>query len=123
MIKHTLKILAAVLLICVTAELLPAQAPPADQNVLLRRYHEGEKLTYKMKGINEAWHYEIQADGTMIKDSAGTYYEEYRWSNLISDDQKVVLSPATLDMRQQVSLDPNHTPPSSTLGNADPSIF
>jgi len=119
MIKHIFNILAAVLLICVTAGLLPAQTPPADQNPLLRRYHEGEKLTYHMKGINEVWHYEIQADGIVIKDSAGTYYEEYRWSNLISDNQKVVLSPATLDMRQQVTLDPNHNPSFPNLANVD----
>jgi hypothetical protein len=118
-IKYTLKILAAVLLICITAGLLPAQAPSNDQNVLLRRYHEGEKLTYQMKGVNEAWHYEIQADGVVIKDSASTYYEEYRWSNLISDNQKAVLSPATLDMRQQVTLDPNHNPSFPNLANVD----
>jgi hypothetical protein len=33
-----------------------------DHDVLLRRYREGEKLTYHMKGIDEDWHYEIQAE-------------------------------------------------------------
>jgi hypothetical protein len=51
------KLLAAVLLICSGPRLLAAQALPKDhENVLLRRYREGEKLTYHMKGINEDWH-------------------------------------------------------------------
>ncbi|MGC1414020.1 MAG: hypothetical protein WA817_01970 [Candidatus Acidiferrum sp.] len=95
-------------LICGAFNLLAAQAPTTNANILLRRYSEGEKLTYQMKGINEAWHYEIQADGVVKRDSAGTFFEEYRWSNLISDNQKVSLSPASVDFREQVSLDPNY---------------
>ena len=40
----------------------------ADQQVaatgtaILRRYMEGERLTYLMKGLNEDWRYEIQAN-------------------------------------------------------------
>jgi len=40
----------------------------ADQQVaaagtsMLRRYVEGEKLTYLMKGLNEDWRYEIQGN-------------------------------------------------------------
>jgi hypothetical protein len=94
-------------LICGGCSLLAAQALTSDQNVLLRRYREGEKLTYHMKGMNEDRHYEIQADGVVKRDSAGVYFEEYHWSNLISDNQKVSLSPASLDFRQQVTLDPN----------------
>lgn len=87
---------------------LAARSLTSDQNVLLRRYREGEKLTYEMNGINEARHYEVQAEGVVKRDSAGTYFEEYRWSNLTSDNQKISLSPASLDFRQEVTLDPNH---------------
>src|ERR1700732_2834018 len=100
-----MKLLAGVVLICGFSNLIATQAFPNDHNVLLCRYREGEKLTYHMKGINEHWHYEIQADGVVKKDSAGNYFEEYRWSNLISDHQKVALRPASLDFRQQVTLD------------------
>jgi len=102
------KMHAVILLTCCGISLLFAQALPNDRHVLLRRYHEGEKLTYHMKGINEDWHYEIQADGVVKKDSAGTYFEEYRWSNLISDGRKVALPAASLDFRQQLTLDPQH---------------
>jgi hypothetical protein len=114
-----IKMLAVILLICGGSNLLAAQALPDEQNVLLRRYREGEKLTYHMKGINEDWHYEIQADGIVKKDSTGTYFEEYGWSNLISDHQKVALSPASLDFRQQLTLDSNHNPAFPNLSQVD----
>jgi len=91
--------------------------------VLLRRYREREKLTYHMKGINEKWHYEIQADGIVKKDSDETYFEEYGWSNLISDGQKTGLSQAGLDFRQQLTLDPNHNSTFPNLSQVDPRLI
>jgi hypothetical protein len=114
-----IKVLAVILPTCGGSNLLVAQAPPDEQNVLLRRYREGEKLTYYMKGINENWHYEIQADGIVKKDSTGTYFEEYGWSNLISNSQKAALSSASLDFRQQLSLDPHHNPAFPNLSQVD----
>jgi hypothetical protein len=99
-----------ILMICSSSSLLVAQTTQNNDKVLLRRYSEGEKLRYHMKGINEDWHYEIQADGIVKKDSAGNFFEEYQWSNMISDSQRVILPSASLDFRQQLSLDPNVTP-------------
>jgi hypothetical protein len=113
-----IKVLAVILLTCGSSNLSAAQTVPSDHNLLLRRYREGEKLTYHMKGINEDWHYEIQADGVVKKDSAGTYFEEYAWSNLV-DNRKAILSPAMLDFRQQVTLDPNHRPAFPDLSHVD----
>jgi hypothetical protein len=114
-----MKIIAMILLICACTGFLVARVVPNDPTVLLRRYREGEKLTYQMKGINEGWYYEIQADGIVKKDPGGTFYEEYHWSNLISDSQKIALSPASLDFRQQVTLDPGHNPSFPNLGKVD----
>src|SRR5215467_7653886 len=101
-----------------------AQTTPASPSFPLhRQYHDGEKLTYHMKGINEAWHYEIQADGVVKKDSAGTYSEEYRWSHLISDGQETALTPANQDLRQEVTLDPNHNPTFPNLSKVGPQII
>lgn len=44
-----------------------------------RHYADGQKWTYQMKGVNESWHYQVQADGIVRKDSDGTYFEECRW--------------------------------------------
>lgn len=102
--------------------LLAAQTAPT-QNPLLRSYRDGEKLTYRMKAVNENWHYEIQANGIVKRDAAGTYFEEYAWSDLISDNQKAVLSPASLAFRQQLSLDPNHNPSIPNFGQAEPKLI
>lgn len=113
------KALLAALLICSTSSLLAVQTVPANHSVLLRQYQEGEKLRYQMKGVNENWHYEIQADGIVKHDSAGAYFEEYGWSNLISDGQKTSLPPASADFRQQVTLDPKGVPAFPDLSKVD----
>ena len=107
--------LLAVLLMCSISDALLAQSPAG---VLTRHYVEGEKLTYHMKGINENWHYEIQADGIVRKAPDGSYFEEYSWSNLVSNGQKESLSPSAQNLRQQVSLDPNHFPSMPDLSQA-----
>ena len=113
------KTFALILLICSSFSLLFAQTLPNEGKLLLRHYREGEKLRYHMKGINEDWHYEIEADGVVKKDSAGSFFEEYHWSNMISDGQKVALSSASLDFRQQLSLDPNVTPAQPNLSQIE----
>jgi hypothetical protein len=35
-----------------------------------------------MSGVNENWHYTIQADGVVKKDAAGVYFEEFQWSHM-----------------------------------------
>lgn len=117
------KMLAVILLSCSGISLLAAPAPANERNVLLRSYREGEKLSYHMKGINEDWHYEIRADGIVKKDSDGTYFEEYGWSDLISDKQKVALSPASQNFRQQVTLDPKRNPGFPNLSQVDPRLI
>jgi hypothetical protein len=104
-LRQNAKVLAAVLLTSIGSGLLFAQ-PSNDQNPLLRRYREGQKLSYHMKGVNEQWHYEIEADGIVTKDSAGVYTEQFGWSHLISDGQEVTLPATSMDFRQRVTLDP-----------------
>jgi len=79
-------------------------------NPLRRRYQEGQKLTYHMKGINQDWHYQIDATGVVKKDSAGRYFEEYGWSNFSSSRSGDSLPAASATFRQVVSLDPGYTP-------------
>jgi hypothetical protein len=79
---------------------------PAARNLLGRQYHEGEKLVYDMKGVNEDWGYHVQATGVVKKTSAGVHYEEYQWSNLVFSDKPVTLPQQSMDFRQQLSLDP-----------------
>ena len=110
------------LLICGGCNLLAAQTLPNDRDVLQRRYREGEKLTYQMKGINEAWRYDVRADGKVMRNAAGVYFEEYSWSNLISDNQRVPLSTESLDFREKVTLDVRGNQANPNLSQVDPRL-
>jgi hypothetical protein len=101
---------------------LVAQVPTPAQNPLHRQYHEGEILIYNMTGQNESWHYTIQAQGNVKKDASGAYFEEYRWTNLVSDGQPAALSPGSDSLRQRLSLDPNQNPTPPDLSKADPKL-
>jgi hypothetical protein len=98
----------AVALALMVLPLCFAQAPAASP--LLRRYTEGEKLIYHMKGSNDGWNYEVQANGVVEKDAKGHFVEEYAWSDFKSS-APMTMSPASLSFRQAISLDPA-TPPS-----------
>jgi hypothetical protein len=103
--------------------LLAAQHVPAGPGLPIRRYREGEKLTYLMKAVNESWHYEIRADGVVKRAADGSYFEEYARSDLRSDGQKVTLSPTTMKFRQQLTLDPNHGVGLPNLSQIDPRLI
>jgi len=114
------KTFALVYLICLTAIPAISQTPSDDHAPLFRRYREGETLTYHMKGTNEDWHYEIQADGIVKKATTGHYFEEFRWSHLVSDGREISLSPDSADFRQELSLDRALTAPN--LARVDPRL-
>lgn len=116
-----MKIAWTAVLFCIGIALLAQDISPSA-NLLLRRYQEGEKLTYKMKGLNEQWHYEIQADGTVKKAADGTYFEEFAWSHLISNGKESPLSPATSRLRQDLTLDLRRTPAFPNLSQVDPRL-
>jgi hypothetical protein len=99
------------------------QAASADVILLKRHYHEGEKLTYLMKGMNEAWRYEIQANGLVKRDSEGKHFEEYGWSKLTSNSAEILLPPASGNFRQQVSLDPDRAPSVPDLSKVSPMLI
>lgn len=44
-----------------------AQTSASSTNPLRRHYTEGQTLVYHMKGINESWHYEIDAHSVVKK--------------------------------------------------------
>ena len=102
-----------------------ASASPAVavQDPLHRQYREGEMLVYRMTGVNENWHYTIEAEGVVKKDAAGAFFEEYQWSHMQSDGQLLPVSSATAAFRQRLTLDPNQNPSMPDLSKADPKII
>jgi hypothetical protein len=72
------------------------------------RYKAGQRISYVMNGVNENWHYQIEASGVVKMDSKGSWVLEYAWSHLVSNGRAVVLPPTGTQFR--ISLD-QHRPP------------
>jgi len=90
---------------------LPSAGPAqSDSGWLIRRYRPGEKLVYRMsatnQGRNSLTHYEARATGEVKRDSAGVFFEEFAWSDLKINDERIVLPPSSLKFRQRLSLSP-----------------
>ena len=98
------------------------QQVAAADTAMLRRYVEGETLTYLMRGLNEDWRYEIRGNSVAKKDPTGAFFEEYQWSNLVSNQGKT-LSPAGLTFRHELSLDPKHKMVFPNLARATPVLI
>lgn len=96
------------------------QSPPPSP--LVRHYTDGEKLTYHMKGDNEGWTYEVQANGVVKKNDSGHFVEEYGWSDFKSN-AGMSLSPASLNFRQTLSLDPAAPPSIPNLSQVQPFLI
>ncbi|MFC5863063.1 hypothetical protein ACFPT7_12225 [Acidicapsa dinghuensis] len=109
--------------VCGWSSFSNAQATSAPANPLHRQYRAGEKLTYHMKGVNEAWHYEIDAEGVVKKDAAGQYFEEYQWVHMTSNGQPESLLPSAADYRQRLTLDPDQNPSAPDLTKVDPKMI
>jgi hypothetical protein len=100
-----------------------AQDAGLNRGLLERRYKDGEKLTYHMKGSNERWRYEIQASGVVKKDAEGRPIEEIAWSNLVSDGNGIHLPAASLEFRQILSLDAGRLPSVPNLATVNPMLI
>jgi hypothetical protein len=118
-----IKISAVCVLIFGGVAMVAGQVSAPVHSPLQRQYHEGETLIYKMNGVNEAWHYSIEADGVVKKDAGGAFYEEYRWSNMTSGGQAMALRPDADAFRQRITLDPNQMPSVPDLSEVDPKMI
>jgi hypothetical protein len=104
---------------------LPAQSGNPSSSTpspLARRYAEGEKITYHMKGDNDGWTYEVQANAVVKKNADGHFFEEYAWSAFKSN-APMSLSPASLNFRQKLSLDPSIQPSIPDLSQVQPFLI
>jgi len=117
---RNLSLLVVVILAALTA--VAAQTAGPDQSLLSRRYHDGEKLVYHMKGINQDWRYQIQATGVVKKDSNG-YVEEYGWSQYVSNGNSLKLPAPAAAFRQQLTLDPGRRIGLPDLSQVDPALI
>ena len=71
----------------VAAGFVPPAARDALQGerLLSRRYVEGERVQYLMKGQEDGSTYEVRITGTTKKGGDGYFVEEFAWSNLVTN--------------------------------------
>jgi hypothetical protein len=97
-----------------------------DSAFIVRRYRPGETLTYSMRGTNQdrdrVTHYEARAVGVVKKDTSGAFFEEYAWSNLRINDERIALPPASQRFRQRLSLAPSYRLAIPDLGRIHPGL-
>jgi len=118
-----LQIAIVFLLVCAWTSLLNGQSGSGLANPLHRQYREGDKLAYHMKGTNETWRYEIDAEGVVKKDGAGRFFEEYQWTDMQSGGQPMALAVTAAEYRQRLTLDPAEPPSLPDLRNVDPKMI
>ena len=106
-----------------SAGLNDGKAAPAPGGILSRHYDEGEKLAYHMSGSNQEWHYAIDANGVVKKDTNGKFYEEYAWTGMVSDNTTYSLPEASQKFRQTLSLEPDVPPSVPDLSGVDPKLI
>jgi hypothetical protein len=90
------------------------QNPGAVASPLTRHYRDGEGLSYRMTASNRdrvrTTVYAATARGVVKRDGAGTFYEEYEWSDIVWNGAPFDLPGTNRAFRQLLSLAPNHTP-------------
>jgi hypothetical protein len=101
MSRHWTTLLAAVVAFVPMA----AQNVPQSERLLARRYVDGERLQYLMKGQDDGTTYEARLTATTTKNAEGRVVEEFAWSNLIMGDSARPLSPTAQQFRLAVTLE------------------
>jgi hypothetical protein len=81
-----------------------AQELPSSAALLSRRYKEGERLSYLMKGRNNDRAYEVRLAAVVKRGADGQLVEEFSWSDLSWAGSLQPLTQASRDFRQAVTL-------------------
>ncbi len=84
--------------------------PSTSSERLVRRYTEGERLVYVMKGTNNRSTYEVRITGFVKKGADGRFFEEYAWSDLVVDGRPRELPETSKAFRHALSLDAGGPP-------------
>jgi hypothetical protein len=103
----------------------PEQSPTASE--LQRHYQEGEKIAYKMTGVNQGRQrtirYEARAEGLVKKAPSSAFFEEFAWPELRLNGQPFLLSPDSLAFREPLCLTSGYTLTVPDLSKVQPILI
>jgi len=97
--------LTMVLLLFGSLSSLLTQDDRSLAKLLMRHYEPGKRLTYLMKGENDGSTYEVRLTAVVKKDADGRFFEEYAFSDKISNGKPRSLSMSSQNFRQAVTLE------------------
>jgi len=80
------------------------QNSSSSAGLLNRRYRDGERLSYLMKGRNNDRAYQVRLTAVVKRRADGQFVEEYAWSDLVADGVPQPLTAASREFRQAVTL-------------------
>ncbi len=81
-----------------------AQDSSSSAGLLSRRYRDGERLSYLMKGRNNDRTYQVRLTAVVKRRADGQFVEEYGWSDLMVGGVPQPLTPDSREFRQAVTL-------------------
>jgi hypothetical protein len=84
---------------------LAAQNAPQAERLLSRRYVEGERVQYLMKGQDGGSTYEVRITGTTKKASDGRFVEEFAWTDMVANGAPRALADTSQAFRLAVTLE------------------
>lgn len=82
-----------------------SQDTPQGERLLSRRYVEGDRVQYRMKGQNDGSTYEVRITATTKKASDGHFVEELAWSDMVANGAPRGLAEASQRFRLAVTLE------------------
>jgi len=115
-------------LLMLSSQLIYSQASTEHQPAALKReYRDGETLTYHMKAVNEGHlktvRYEAEARATVSEAPAGRFTESVAWTGLVVNGEPLVLTPASQEFREGLSLSPEYTLSVPDLSKVQPMLI
>ena len=84
---------------------LAAQDAPQAERLLSRRYVEGDRVEYLMKGQDDGSTYEVRITATTKKASDGRLVEEFAWSDMVANGVPRALAATSQAFRLAVTLE------------------
>ena len=118
------QIIVVLFLLALPPSLLRAQS---DTTTLIRRYTPGEQIVYRMSATNQGrgtvTHYQVRADGVVKRDTGGTMFEEYTWSDLRVNDVRIPLPAGSREFRERLSLAPAYRLAIPDLSRLHPALI
>ena len=104
-----------------------AQTAPTQVSSIQWHYRPGERLAYRMQAVNQGHlktvRYEAKAQVEVQRGNSGFFVEPWAWTALTTDGEKIALTPASSQFREQLSLAPEFKLAVPDLSRIQPALI